>query len=182
LSYTINEFQVPTPNSAPNHIIRGPDGNLWFAEYLAKKVAKITPLGAITEFPVPGNPSDLIAGPNGNLWFPEPNKIGEMTPAGVLVQEFPASIGGLVEGPDGNIWYTQPYGNNIIGRFTPNGQVTEFPIPFNAANIIAGPDGNLWFGGTSAPEIGRAHLDGTIDVFGLPGAPRGLTVGPDGNL
>src|SRR5262245_50737071 len=32
LSYAINEFPLPTPNSGPNVIVAGPDGNVWFME------------------------------------------------------------------------------------------------------------------------------------------------------
>ncbi len=40
---TITEFVVPTAASAPNGIVVGPDGNLWFAETDAGKIASITP-------------------------------------------------------------------------------------------------------------------------------------------
>jgi len=34
----ITEFPVPTAGSAPRDITTGPDGNLWFTEYLGNKV------------------------------------------------------------------------------------------------------------------------------------------------
>jgi hypothetical protein len=45
-----------------------------------------------------------------------------------------------------------------IGRITPAGVITEFPVPnaFSAPfGIAAGPDGNLWFAEAGAPRIGR---------------------------
>jgi streptogramin lyase len=54
---------------------------------------------------------------------------------------------GITAGPDGNLWFTEERGNQI-GRITPAGTVTEFPIPngnSQPAGITAGPDGNLWF-------------------------------------
>ena len=42
-SGTITEFPTPSAPSAPFGIITGPDGNLWFAEDRANKIAFITP-------------------------------------------------------------------------------------------------------------------------------------------
>ena len=44
------EFPIPTSGSSPNGITAGPDGNLWFTEFHASKVAKITTAGVINEF------------------------------------------------------------------------------------------------------------------------------------
>jgi hypothetical protein len=77
---------------------------------------------------------------------------------------------------------------NKIGRITPSGIVTEFPI--QTANsfplgITAGPDGNLWFTEYSGSKIGMISQSGTINEFTLPAAnsmPALITTGPDGNL
>ena len=42
LKGTITEFPIPTPNSVPNAITAGPDGNLWFTENGANKIGQIT--------------------------------------------------------------------------------------------------------------------------------------------
>jgi hypothetical protein len=79
----IQEFGVTTTNSQPLSIATGPDGNLWFTESAASKIAKITPAGAVTEYSVAPNtvPSGITAGPDGNLWFTEmqTSKIGRIT-------------------------------------------------------------------------------------------------------
>jgi streptogramin lyase len=76
------------------------------------------------------------------------------SPAAGTIQEFsvPTTNGfpsEITAGPDGNIWFTEFYGDKI-GRITPSGTVTEFPIPTARSNppdyITSGPDGNLWFG------------------------------------
>jgi hypothetical protein len=41
-------FPIPSPNTEPEGITRGPDGNLYFAEIHA--IGRITPDGQITEF------------------------------------------------------------------------------------------------------------------------------------
>ena len=52
---------------------------------------------------------------------------------------------GIAAGPDGNLWFTEITGNKI-GRITPAGVITEFPIRRRAPpRHQPGPDGNLWF-------------------------------------
>ncbi len=75
------------------------------------------------------------------------------------VTEFPVPGGEpsfITAGPDGALWFTEGTGN--IGRITPSGSITEFPIPTASSmpvGITAGPDGNLWFAENSASKIGR---------------------------
>ena len=78
----------------------------------------------ITEFTSGTGPADIVAGPDGNLWFVETsaNKIGRMTPAGVLTEFSPVAGGnvapsGIAVGADGNIWFGQR-NRNRIGRIT----------------------------------------------------------------
>jgi streptogramin lyase len=142
---------------------------------------------------------DFVFGPDGDIWFSGPDYIGEMTQAGVLLHDYsipsadePAATTtaiSLTLGPDGNIWYTEPYvSSDIVGRLTPSGQITEFPIPFGsngAAYITTGPDGNLWFEATSENAIGRITPSGVLTIFNDPATTRvyrGLTSGPNGNL
>ena len=204
----ITEFPVPTAGGSPNEIVAGPDGNLWFTEYFGLKIGRVTPAGVFTEFPIPTSnsfPSGIIGGPDGNLWFTESgvqegsqgpiggNKIGRITPAGVIT-EFAIPTGGsgpyeITAGPDGNLWFTESLGNKI-GRITPAGAITEFPVPTGGSNplpIALGSDGNLWFGEYSPTgnKIGRITPAGVITEFLIPTSasqPNGITPGPDGNL
>src|SRR5208282_2637958 len=95
----------------------------------------------------------------------------------------------ITAGPDGNLWFTG--GNNIIGRITPTGTITEFTIPTAncfPGSITAGPDGNLWFVEEDSNKIGRITPAGMITEFPIPTAnsqlspTQGITTGPDGNL
>ena len=61
---------------------------------------------------------------------------------------------------------------NAIGRITPAGVVTEFPLRaqprLGPVGIAAGPDGNLWFtefGGNSGSNIGRITPAGVVTEF-----------------
>jgi len=108
----------------------------------------------------------------------DPELIAEFT-----VPSGPSSMGGITVGPDGNLWFTES--PKAIGRITPQGQITEFPLdsPGTPSAIVSGADGNLWF--TEVPGgIGRITPSGQASYFSLPGAgePGGIAPGPDGNL
>ncbi len=99
------------------------------------------------------------------------------------VTEFPVPAGtpfDITAGPDGNLWFTDGVGG--IGRITPSGSITEFPVPGGAFRITAGPDGNLWFTEYSRGKIGRITPGGRITEFPTPDGAWGITAGPDGNL
>src|SRR6266566_3653820 len=85
----MTEFPVPTAKSHPMGIAAGTDQNLWFTEFGAHKIGRMTPGGVVTEFPTPtplSSPRDITAGPDGNLWFTEVNGngIGRITTNGVI--------------------------------------------------------------------------------------------------
>src|SRR5712692_3565672 len=44
------EFIVPTANSGPGGIIKGPDGAFWFTEVNTNKIGRITTAGVFTEY------------------------------------------------------------------------------------------------------------------------------------
>ncbi|HTO87142.1 MAG TPA: hypothetical protein VMR54_06385 [Thermoanaerobaculia bacterium] len=96
----------------------------------------------------------------------------------------PASI---VAGKDGNLWFTESR-NDKIGRISPSGVITEFPIPTpnsSPGGIAAGADGNLWFTESQSNKIGRISLSGVVTEFPIPtlfSSPRGIAAGTDGNL
>jgi streptogramin lyase len=202
---TITEYPVPTPACVPFDITAGPDGNLWFTEFTTgiRTIARITPDGVITEFPLAPNaangPFGIAAGSDGNLWFtlsplsdaPGNSAIGRITPAGVPAAEVPLPDGsvplGIAAGPDGNLWFVLS-GTNAIGRMTTSGVVTQFPIPTAASSpaaIAAGADGNLWFTELDANKIGRITTSGVVTEFPIPTAgsqPAEITAGPDGAI
>jgi streptogramin lyase len=92
---------------------------------------------------------------------------------------------GLTAGSDGNLWFTENWGNQI-GRITPAGTLTEFPLPVRGrpVDITTGPDGNLWFTLHERPQLWSLTPTGVFTAFDLPAGsvPSDLTAGPDGNL
>jgi streptogramin lyase len=93
----------------------------------------------------------------------------------------------ITAGPDDNLWFTDAQGNRI-GRTTPGGATTFFPVPTPNAfptAIAAGSDGNLWVTENTVGKIARFTTTGTVTEFSLPSAtsdPFLIAAGPDGNL
>jgi streptogramin lyase len=121
------------------------------------------------------------------------------SPAQASITEFPlpaanSDPNGITSGLDGALWFTEDGGSlrvgpgpDMIGRITPTGTITQFPLPVNGGPyaIAAGPDGNLWFTEYFGNKIGRITPTGTITEFTVPSAnsfPDGIAAGPDGNL
>ena len=93
-----DEFAVPTPSASQSQIVDGPDGDLWFTEGNAR-IGRITPLGQVTEFPVP-------------------------TPSG----GDPPSFTAITAGPNGAVWAIDS-ANAQVDEVSQDGQVRSFPIP-----------------------------------------------------
>jgi streptogramin lyase len=200
---TVNEFTVPTLDSFPLGITRGPDGNLWFTEQNKAKIGQITTAGAVTgEFTIttPGAvPTSIAPGADGKLWFTEDssNKIGRVTTAGAI-EDFaittPSSAPQFIApGGDGNLWFTEGANPGKVTQVTTAATpaFAEYPTPTTMSSpigITPGPDGKLWFTEAGSNKIGRITTQGaftTSDEFVIPTAaalPLGITSGPDGNL
>jgi streptogramin lyase len=152
----------------------------------------------------------LAFGPDGAIWFTEekPDEegktfIGRITTAGVI-KEFPVRTGvgvdlpevsepvGIAAGPEGDMWFTDQghnsLGQSLIGRITPAGVVSEFPVPTLGAEptaIALGADGNMWFTEPGAEKVARITPAGVVSEFPVPSvssAVDGIVLGPDGNM
>ncbi len=127
-----------------------------------------------------------------------PAAIGEVSEfsTGITADSNPSKI---AEGPEGNLWFTErnPFNGNQIGRLTPSGTVTQFPVLLDSIpqGIAKGSDGNLWFTETNDPEceaggcrskVGRITPSGAVTEFktGITddSEPWEITAGPDSNL
>ena len=189
--------QTAGTSGGPLYIAKAPDGNYWYTQSGgANRVARMTPAGDVTEFPLPNagsTPFDIVAGADGNMWFTELDggRIGRITPAGAITEfSLPVTTSqprGIAAGPDGNVWFTEITGAKI-GRINAEGVITEFDIPWSGASprgITRGPDGNLWFTDSGGLSIGRLTPTGNFTRFTVPWTSnnlRGITTGPDGNL
>jgi virginiamycin B lyase len=163
----VTSFTSPQAGS----MVPGPDGNLWtispaqglYAITAARTASMFTPpaLGAH------GAALGAVAvGPDSNIWFterelrqtdPEANRIGRLELPSTI-DEFKVCSGPLAitAGADGNLWYTTD--KPVIGRITPAGKVTEFPLRTVTT-------GTLWTIASSAGTAASVWVledDGTI--------------------
>ena len=140
------------------------------------KIGRITPGGALSEFPLAAGsgPIGIAAGPDGALWFTEYRRQQDRAhhagrrALGVPARRRQRSQWDIAAGPDGALWFTE-YGGNKIGRITPGGALSEFPLAAGSHpyGIAAGPDGALWFTEYSGDKIGRITPGGALSEFPL---------------
>ena len=196
----VNDF-TNTPSSGPNNqLVLGPDGNFWFTEEQAQKVAKVSLTGALTEYPVPGfSPSPAgITVAGGQLWYTtyRTQSIASITTSGIQKpytlpkQSYPYA---LVAGSDGNLWFGSCDGT--MNRVAiPSGSKlapTVFTVPAIAGiagrvrGIAPGPRDDMW-GANAAGSLVRVPLTATdasqMTTVRVSEMPQWLTVGPDGAI
>lgn len=106
----------------------------------------------------------------------------------------PLDMGGIAVDSNGDLWFTESSGQGAIGRITPQGTITEFPLSSSGSpgSIVLGPDGDLWFGETGRfkevgnQAIGKITPDGRISEFPLADrnyfSGLALAAGSDGNV
>jgi virginiamycin B lyase len=179
----ITEYTLPGSVTAPTSIATGSDGALWFA--YRGGIARMTTAGSLSAtyqtggLVVPGGvPGQIIAGPDGALWFTETSSgspllrgIGRLTTAGAMSEWAVPQHGsgafvlyGITAGSDGAVWFIdgdsnvlEPGPTGYLGRITPSGTLTEYPVPpigptgincCQGPGITGGPDGALWYVGS----------------------------------
>lgn len=173
---------------------------------LVREIDRISVDGRIGAVASPVAASVLTPGSEGSIWFINEGHIGKLATNGQVTEfslgtHFPTTNTvpqAIAEGPDGNIWFVglhylgnvggPPESVEVVGRMTPTGQVSEFPLAgkeLGLTAVTAGPDGNVWFTEFNANKIGRVTPSGHISEFAIPidGAyPSDIVTGPDGNL
>src|SRR5713101_9596232 len=101
-----------------------------------------------------------------------------------------ASLSGIAAGPDGYVLYFD-VGQKLVGLVSPNGSITQFPVPGTGSGseaIAAGADGNIWMVARSdmnGPDwILKVSPAGVVTKYPLANGvgPEGITWGPDGDI
>jgi virginiamycin B lyase len=207
---SIKEYVVPTPHSGPLYIAAGGDGALWFTEYLANKIGRITTLGVFSEFVIPtadSSPHGVTVGRDAALWFTETagNKIGRITTSKGDITEFTIPTtesvpNAIALGPDGALWFSDNKVNaNAIVRMTPAGVFASYPMPKPLealGGITVGSDNALWVTMIDSNKIAQITTEGVIsnefhilteanvatEIEPAPRQPSIITPGPDGAL
>lgn len=195
----------PVCSAGPTDMVVGPDGNIYISLAQYNAIARVTPLGVVTIYPLDPNvfpilpqgegPRGIAIGPDGNIWFDHSNssKIGRMTLSGTVINVYQIpSTGGnggrITKGPDNNMWFTE-VSNSKIGRLdVATGHIAEFTTPTPNSyphTITAAVDGNLWFTERDANQVGFITPTGRIQEFQTPtkvSRPAYMVSGPDGSL
>ncbi|WOX12556.1 hypothetical protein [Streptomyces sp. N50] len=185
-------------NAGPSDLALSGDGELWVTEAPLGAVARVTTVGTVTQFRIPGSsndPSGILSGPDGKMWFVGFEVIGKVDDTGSMTGwegTAPGLPNAITLGPDGAVWYTNGgLGNASISRVTDEGgPVTTAVLPkdieFPARGITEGPDGSsVWFSelspGYGKDSIGRVGTDSRYSKWSLPQGtvPQSITSGPD---
>jgi len=182
----IEEIVFSSSTAAASGIVTGPDGNIWFTDLIGNKIWRLElPSRNLTSFPIPtanSSPNDIAVGADGNLWFTEgAGKIGRITTSGVIT-EFGSGLSlpfSIANGPDGNIWFTQRF-TLQIGKITPTGQFTFYPIPNTAEQITRGHGNNLLFTEFGSNKVAKITTDGVVTESPefRDSGPTGIVAGP----
>lgn len=169
----MSEFTVPTSNSGPLAITVSANGDVWFTESNASKVAHLDPASSrIMEFPIPNKTGELwgiLVSKEGTVWFTDyasgvsnytsggfaaggKARIWSFDPASSVFQQRELANGSfpmrLAEDDTGRLWLTEFLGNKL-GVFDPKlEEFKEYPIPTpnsGPADITISRDGRVWF-------------------------------------
>jgi len=176
----VREYRIPTPGAEPFDIAAGAGGSMWFTEYDADRIGRISAAGVITQYKVPtpgAGPYQIAAGAGGVMWFTEYNttKLGRITPDGQVTEiELPKpTFGGtgIATGPAGTLIMADPGG--VIDQVSATGTITQTKVPVAGGYpfAIALQGGRVWF-----TEI-SGYYEFSAALLTLPGGVQTLSTG-----
>ncbi len=189
------EFAIPNGVGTDNDIVEGPDGNMWVTlEGTAgtNGVARITPAGNVTEFPLANTSYGIAVGPDDNLWVS--TAIGVIkVPPGDPDNPTPYDVGlddgrGIVAGPDDRMWVA---GKDQLVSFDvadPEGTDDSTAITGLAPHgMSVGTDGLLWIADGNGRVISAtAAADPVITEHDIQindaGGAQDVAGGPNGQV
>jgi virginiamycin B lyase len=190
------QHRVPTDGASPSHIVEAADGNFWFTESFLNdqnaqphNVARITPGGDVTEFPVCDFcfPTDIAQGSDGNLYYTRNDApLGRVAPDGTnlgIVGTLFQFNGGGVGASGDDLWITD-FNNLSVWRYDiPTDTLTEFPAPGTTPlDVAVDAGGTVWFADGNG-AIGRLDpTTGAVTTTPVPGFPREIAVASDGTV
>jgi len=194
---SIQEWEVPTPDSFPHDPSVGRDGALWYTGIESNTLGRLDPVaGTIKEYPiktVDSGPHGLAADKDGKIWFTANSKgyIGMLDPQSGEVTEYhlpdPSARDphSLVFDTLGLLWFTVQAGN-FVGRLNPRtGTITLKRSPTDDSKpygIAVNSKGIPFFCEFGTNKIGRIDRETMqITEYTLPkGArPRRLAIAGD---
>jgi virginiamycin B lyase len=135
--------------SQPTELRIGPDGNIWVAEFGTGSIARLTPLGQITQVPLNAKgdgPFGLGFGESG-LWFSSSSNIGYIDPKNQIhmftVPRSDSDADEIIALPNGDAAFSESSAR--IGIVSPRGRFVEFTVPGQPDGLLLDKSGNLWY-------------------------------------
>ena len=198
LRVTIQEYDLPTPNSHPHDPALGPDGSLWYTGQMANKLGRLDPkTGEIKEYLLKtegSGPHGLVADERGNIWF-----LGSFQGIHGQARSADGRSDGVQDaGPRardphtpvfdlrGILWFTVESGN-LVGQLDPKtGEVKLKEVPTPKAvpyGIVVSSKGIPYFcefGTNKLASVNPTTME--ITEYTLPAGahPRRLAITSDG--
>jgi len=174
-------YPVRTPNATVQGIAVAPDGSIWFAEAVAKKLARLDPnTSNMTEYSSPLTlvaPIQVAVDNSGIVWFTDhgDNEFGwfnpqtnewKTLPIGYCQDNCAYGLPNAIFVNHGEIWFSEHIAGRI-GRYNPNsGLLTEYVIPSSSSPLAwwaePGPNDLVWFTALGLGEIG--YVNASISV------------------
>lgn len=199
-SIIIQEWNIPTPDSAPHDIIVGTNGMVWFTEINTNKIGMFNPnTEEFKEYDIPtpsSRPHGLVTDELGNVWFTEvgAGKIGKLDIQTDTITEYPTPT--LNSGPhtpifsdQNTLWFTEQSASQIGKLDINTGNIEEFKTLTPNANpygIITDDKGNAWFAELRGHHVGRVDAaTGEVTEYSLPtenSGPRRIAIDSNGIL
>lgn len=203
----IQEFAIPTANSAPTGIAVAPNGHIWFTERAGNRLGRFTPgSNTIDEFPYPTTNAqleDLAIGGDGKIWAtaPEINRVINYNLATGQYFNLPTGAGtrpwSIVTDANHRPWITTNQSDQI-GVYVPGTLALwswyDLPTTNDGLTGLAFQDNGsswaFWFTGRTSGNLGRLQVqtNGTlisIEQQLLPdsaGEPVGVAIDGDGHV
>jgi len=206
----VEEFEVPTPDSAPLAITTDSNGRIWFTESNVSKLGMFDPVNrTFKEFDVPGvgDMWGVTVDLDGHVWMTQYAGKGSVNPGGTIIG---GGIGRLVAfdivnesftsiaipgngsfpmritvDKENRIWFTEFLGGKIGEYDQVSKRLQEFPLPNNSsgpADLTFDKDGSLWFTEAYSQRVGKFDvLTHSISQFNLSvETPPGIVESPVG--
>jgi virginiamycin B lyase len=140
-----------------------PDGNVWFAEFNANRVARANMLGQVTEVLLPNpasKPFSTACGPDGVYFTEQAGRLGRVAYTSLAITEWilPTSKGepaGIAVSPKGNVYFAESSVGRIGMMPVGGGMISEYVISasgFSPDKLTLGSDGRVWF---SLQQLGK---------------------------
>jgi virginiamycin B lyase len=179
----IDEFNVPTPYSAPLAIAVDKQGIVWFTESNVSQLGRFDPTNrTFKEYPVPGigDMWGITTDQNGMLWLTQYSGKGSVNPGGLIVSggqgrllrfdpstaqfstvniptnsSFPMRV---TADHENRIWFTELLGNKIGMYDSTSNSLKEYPVPTNVsgpADLTFDQYGTLWFTETYNQSVAK---------------------------